>query len=344
MKKNVTLKDIARETGVHVSTVSRALSPERRVAMSPEVVTRIREVAETMGYRPNRLASGLRTRRTMSVGIMIPDITNTLFPPIVRGVESVLEPSGYTSILVNTDNDPEREARLFDVLLEHGVDGIIDAAARCTDPLLCEVADEVPVVTANRQVEESSLPSVVNDDAGGVRRMVRLLRDAGHRKIAHIAGPPGLSTGTTRREAFEATMRDLELEIPDGTIVAAQRYDEDEGHRCAEALLDGREGLTAILCANDRLAIGAVGAVTRRGLHCPEDLSITGFNDIPSLDLIPPGLTTIRILQFDVGRIAAEHLLAMMTEPECQVPMTTVLPVSLIERGSVAAPKSRDGE
>ncbi len=342
MKKNVTLKDIARETGVHVSTVSRALTPKRRVSMSSEVVQRVREVADAMGYRPNRLASGLRTRRTMSVGIMIPDITNTLFPPIVRGVESVLEPRGYASILVNTDNDPERESRLFGVLLERGVDGIIDAAARCADPQLHEVAAEVPVVTANRQVEEPSLPSVVNDDAGGVRMMVRLLREAGHRNIGHIAGPPDLSTGITRRKAFETTMRDLQLEVADGAIVAAQRYDESEGERCAGILLDTCSAVTAFLCANDRLAIGAIGALRKRGLECPGDISVTGFNDIPILGLIPPGLTTVRILQFDIGRKAAEHLLSVMGDSECQVPMTTVLPVSLVKRGSVAAPKSRN--
>ncbi len=266
MKKSVTLRDIARETGVHVSTVSRALSSDRRVAMSPEVVRRIRAMAETMGYRPNRLASGLRTRRTMTVGIMIPDITNTLFPPIVRGVESVLEPNGYASILVNTDNVPERETRLFDVLLERGVDGIIDASAHSTDPLLSEVAGEVPVVTANRLVEEPLLPSVVNDDAGGLRKMVRLLWDAGHRKIGHIAGPADLSTGIGRREAFEAEMRALEMEVPDRAIAVAQRYDDIEGRRCTEALLDGCSGVTAVVCANDRLAIGAISALGQRGL------------------------------------------------------------------------------
>ena len=173
--------------------------------------------------------------------------------------------------------------------------------------------------------------------------MVRLLQDRGHRTVGHIAGPPDLSTGTARREAFETAMRDLDLDLPDGAIVAAQRYDESEGQRCAEELLDGCAAVTALLCANDRLAIGAVRTLRRRGLDCPGDISVTGFNDIPSLDLIPPGLTTVRIPQFDIGRLAGERLLAMITDPECQVPMTTVLPVSLIERGSVAAPRPQPG-
>src|SRR5580704_13291283 len=123
-KKRITLKDIARATGVHVSTVSRALDPVERKAITEEVVNRIRASADMLGYRPNRIAAGLRTKRTMTVGVMIPDITNVIFPPILRGIESVLEPLGYASIIVNTDNKRDRESRLLDVLRDRGVDGI----------------------------------------------------------------------------------------------------------------------------------------------------------------------------------------------------------------------------
>lgn len=339
MARNITLKDIARETGVHVSTVSRALDPNARTSLSPEVIQRVRKAAEQMGYRPNRLASGLRTRRTMTVGIMLPDITNTLFPPIVRGVESVLEPLGYASMLVNTDSDPVREARLVDVLLERGVDGIIDAAVLRNDPKMEAVARTLPVVTANRQVEESDVPAVVNDDAGGVRMMMRLLYETGHRRVAHIAGPAIMSTGISRRDAFLQSARELKLDLPARAVVAANRYDEDEGRRCTEKLLSSGWEFTALLCANDRLALGALDALAAGGLECPRDVSVTGYNDIPFLDRIPPGLTTIRVPQFDVGCIAAELLVKMLTSPGTRVPTTTILPVTLVERGSVAPPR-----
>ncbi len=335
MRKGVTIKDVAREAGVHVATVSRALSPSPRARLSAEVVARVREAADAMGYRPNRIAAGLRTRRTMTVGVMIPDIANTLFPPIVRGMESALEPAGYASILVSTDNDPDREARLLDVLMQRGVDGIVDAAATRMDPHLERVAREVPVVTANRAAEGSGIPSVVSDDAGGIRMMLRRLRDAGHRAVGHVAGPDRLSTGVRRRRAFEAAARRLGLAA---AVVAARRYDEDEGRRCALTALEGFPEATALLCANDRLAIGAVGALAALGLRCPEDVSVTGFNDIPFLDLIPPGLTTVRILKSEVGRAAAEILLKRMAEPGARVPATTVMPVSIVERGSIAPP------
>lgn len=336
MTKPVTLKDIARETGVHVSTVSRALDPNARTSLTTEVVDRIRATAERMGYRPNRLASGLRTRRTMTVGLMLPDIANTLFPPIVRGVESILEPKGYASIIVNTDGDPEREGKLVDVLLQRGVDGIIHAAPYRTDPRMVAVSRQgMPMVTVNRQIENSQIPAVINDDPGGISEMLHYLYDAGHRKIAHIAGPQTLSTGRSRLEAFKSAVQELGLGLPEDAIAISSHFDEDEGRRCTRDLLETGWKFTAILCANDRLALGAIDELNRHGLSCPGDVSVTGYNDIPFLDLIPPGLTTIRIQQFDAGRMSAELLIKMMTEPEATIPRTTILPVKLIERGSV---------
>lgn len=341
MKKNVTLKDIARATGVHVSTVSRALTPNGRASLSPEVVERVRKTAEEMEYRPNLLASGLRTSRTMTVGVMIPDITNMLFPPIVRGVESFLETHGYASILVNTDSDADREMRLMNVLRERGVDGVINAAVLNDDPRMEQFAADIPCVTVNRKLENSTIPSVISDDVGGVRMMVKRLLKAGHTCIGHIAGPPDLSTGVDRRAAFEAAMREQGHDDPASLVATAFRYTEDEGTRCADELLDRVDSLTAILCANDRLAIGALQALTARGLSCPDDISLTGFNDIPFLDLIPPGLTTVQILQFDIGRTAAEILVKMMTSPDKRVPSVTILPVSIVERGSIGPAKRR---
>ena len=170
-KKRITLKDIARETGVHVSTVSRALDPVERKTITDEVAKRIQAAAESLGYRPNRIAAGLRTNRTMTVGVMIPDITNVIFPPILRGIESVLEPLGYASIIVNTDSERDREVRLLDVLRDRGVDGIIHAAVLRSDPSIAKAAqDGLPVVTLNRKVEFSSIPYVINDEDAGIFR------------------------------------------------------------------------------------------------------------------------------------------------------------------------------
>lgn len=337
-KKRITLKDIARETGVHVSTVSRALDPVERKTITEEVARRIQAAAENLGYRPNRIAAGLRTNRTMTVGVMIPDITNVIFPPILRGIESVLEPLGYASIIVNTDSERDREIRLLDVLRDRGVDGIIHAAVLRSDPSIAKAAqDGLPVVTLNRMVEASDIPYVINDEDAGICQMLRHLRELGHTRIAHIAGPQDLSTGQLRLAAFRRAAHDLDAEIDDDLIVVATRFDEQEGARCLGELLASGKTFTAVLCANDRLALGAIEALRERGIDCPRQVSVTGFNDMPFLDLIRPKLTTVRIQQHCAGRAAAEILLRLLNgETADDIDIETILPVELVIRESTA--------
>ncbi|CAN7661480.1 LacI family DNA-binding transcriptional regulator [Pararhizobium sp. LjRoot235] len=337
-KKRITLKDIARETGVHVSTVSRALDPVERKMITEEVAKRIQMAAESLGYRPNRIAAGLRTNRTMTVGVMIPDITNVIFPPILRGIESVLEPLGYASIIVNTDSERDREIRLLDVLRDRGVDGIIHAAVLRSDPSIASAArDGLPVVTLNRKVEASDIPYVINDEDAGICQMLRHLRELGHTRIAHIAGPQDLSTGQLRLAAFRRAAQDLYAEIDEELIAVATRFDEQEGSRCLTELLASGKTFTAVLCANDRLALGAIEVLRERGIDCPRQVSVTGFNDMPFLDLIRPKLTTVRIQQHAAGRAAAEILLRLLNgETADDVDIETILPVELVIRESTA--------
>ncbi|WP_299842585.1 LacI family DNA-binding transcriptional regulator [uncultured Paracoccus sp.] len=342
VKKRVTLKDIAAEVGVHVSTVSRALDPALSDTLTPEVVTKIRDTADSLGYRPNRIAAGLRTNRTMTVGVMIPDITNVIFPPILRGIESVLEPLGYATIIVNTDSEAERENRLLNVLRDRGVDGIIHAAVLLSDPCITHAAEDgVPVVTLNRMVENSRIPYVINDEEAGVRGMLQHLIGLGHRRIAHLAGPQHLSTGQLRQAAFRKVAEELALDLDERLIVEASRFDEAEGRRAATDLLASGARFTAILCANDRLALGAIDGLAAQGLACPADVSVTGFNDMSFLELIRPRLTTVRIQQYDAGRTAADVLLKLIaaetgTETGAEAPLETILPVELVIRDSTA--------
>lgn len=339
MKKSTTLKDIAKETGVHVSTVSRALDPNTKKILTDGVVEKIRACATRMGYRKNNLAFGLRTNRTMTIGVIIPDLTNTLFPPIVRGIESILEARGYASIIVNTDNEAVRKIKLLNVLLERGVDGIIDAAADIIDPKMIDAFDQgLPIVTVNRQIEGSSIPSIINDDATGIQQLLKHLVEKGHRKIAHLAGPQTLTTGRTRLQVFEKTVRDMGLDFFPDLVEGTSRYEEDEGVRATEVLLNKGVEFTALVCSNDRLAIGALETLKTRGLKCPDDISVTGFNNLLYLRMTLPGLTTINIQKFNVGQASAELLLRSIEEPEAVIPSCTILPVKLIERGSVTSP------
>ncbi|SLN21046.1 LacI family DNA-binding transcriptional regulator [Roseisalinus antarcticus] len=339
MPRAVTLKDIARETGVHVSTVSRALDPRARDSLTVEVVKKVNETAQRLGYRPNRLAAGLRTKRTRTVGLIIPDITNPLFPPIVRGVESILEPLGYVSIIVNTDGRQDRERSQMQVLLEHGVDGVVHAAMERDASHYTDLQDRnVPIVTVNRRLDVDGLPSVVNDDAEGIHEMFRLLYEAGHRRIAHIAGPPTISTGVERLAAFREAAKAFGVSVPDAYIVESEKFLFEEGHRCAAKLMALADPPTAILAANDGLALGAIQLLRDRGLGCPEDVSVTGFNNSDVLSLVPPGLTTVGVDKTGIGKASATLLISRIDNPEDPETPHLVQPIEVVIRGSIAPP------
>jgi LacI family transcriptional regulator len=338
-RRNVTLKDVASAVGVHVSTVSRALDPKSRHLITPEVAEKVLRVSAEMRYRPNASAYSLRTRRTRTIGVTVPDITNPIFPPIIRGIEDGLDAQGYAAIVANTDSRPERDLAMIENLLARGVDGLITASVPLEDEPIAEMARSgTAVVTVNRRVEAPFVSSVVSDEEDGIRRVVEHLVRLGHRRIAHIAGPQELSTGLWRYRAFVKAAESFGLPLDDGFIAFARFFREDEGEGCARDLLGRAGGITAIVCANDRLALGALDALAALGLSCPSDISVTGFNDMPMLDRLQPPLTTVRIQQYEAGLKAAEIILDLAEGEGEMEPVHAVLPVELVVRGSTAAP------
>lgn len=341
-RARVTIRDVADRVGVHPSTVSRVLNPATRGRITPEIVRQVTAAAEDMGYRPNQAAQGLRTSRTRTVGVLIPDITNPLFPPIIRGIEDALGAAGYTAILGNTDNVPDREREAVATMRARQVDGLILATARRDDPIVSDcIADHLPLILVNRSSDADGVSSVINDDALGIARVVHHLKVLGHRYIAHIAGPRALSTGEARRRSFITAMRAEELPLDPALIAETAAFSEDEGLRAAARLIAGKtEGgarFTAIVAANDLLALGVYEALAEAGLSCPADVSVTGFNDMPFIDRVAPPLTTVRIPQYDMGREAARRLIELIDTPGSPARSTTLRP-ELVVRGSTAAP------
>src|SRR5271165_3314765 len=177
----VTLKDVARRAGVHSATASRALNPETRLLVSEETARRVLAAAAELGYRPNTVARSLRTRRSHTIGVLIPDLNNPLFPPIVRGLEDRLDADGYVALIGNTDGDDARERRLFEQMRARHVDGYVLATAHLRSPLLAEAAQAgLAVVLMNRIAEDYSFPSVTVDNERGVRMAVSHLAALGH--------------------------------------------------------------------------------------------------------------------------------------------------------------------
>jgi LacI family transcriptional regulator len=345
MKKRVTLKDVAEAVGVHVSTVSRALDPKTRHLITAEVAEQILKVSTELDYRQNAAAYSLKTNRTRTIGVVVPDITNPVFPPIIRGVEDRLAASGYVAILANTDGNRRREASITQTFRARGVDGLIMASVERDDDAISRLSQEgLPIVTVNRQVDDPGVSSVVNDEDAGMKLILGHVAGLGHRHVANIAGPQSLSTGATRLKAFQHHRDLLSLDDDPRLIAVANAFNDEEGFRCAEELLSRGAPFSAIVCSNDRLAIGAISALRRRGLSCPDDVSVTGYNDMPMVDRLFPALTTIRVQQYDAGHVAADILLETIdTAPERRRRRHVVLPVELVVRESTAAPsKSRN--
>ena len=331
-----TLRDVADAAGVHPATASRALNPATRTLVNADTARRVMKVAEALGYRPNPIARGLKTAKSGTVGVVIPDLTNPLFPPIVRGIEEVLEPAGYSGLIVNTDNDLKRERLQIESLRSRQVEGLIVATAMLDHPLLAQLSREgVRMVMVNRRPDGVDVPSITPDDATGVELAVRHLAELGHRRIAHLAGPLSTSTGLVRARAFRSAVRDHGLDDDPGLVATCAYWTEDAGAAALRALLDGEASFTAVVAGNDLIALGCYDVFAERGIDCPGDISVVGFNDMPFLDKLQPPLTTVAVPHQEIGAEAARLLLDAIAD-QSRPARSVLLPLHLVVRGSTA--------
>jgi LacI family transcriptional regulator len=333
-----TLRDVASAAEVHPATASRALNPGTRLLVSEETAQRVIEAADRLGYRPNPVARSLRTRRSHTIGVLIPDLNNPLFPPIIRGIEDRLVEHGYVALIGNTDADPGRERLVFDQMRARHVDGFVLATATLNSPILAEAAEaELPVVLMNRTAQDYPFSSVSVDNEQGVRAAVAHLVSLGHTRIGHVAGPQDISTGTARLRGYQDSMRTHGLAVGADDIVYASGYTVEEGLRCGRELLGAAIGLTAVVAANDMLAVGCYGAFDELGLRCPEDVSVVGFNDMPFVDRLRPPLSTVRFPHTQVGAEAARLLIERIETGEGSPVKILFLAPELVVRGSTMA-------
>ena len=330
------LADVANEAGVHPSTASRALNPETRAVVSRDTVARVLAAAQRLGYRPNHLARGLRTDKTFTVGIVVPDLENPLFPPLVRGAERSLGTEGYSLLVGNTDNDPEHTEAVIAALTDRRVDGLILATAELNGAVEARIrASGTPLVLVNRMSSDPSIPAIVGDDHAGIGLAVDHLVALGHTAIGHIAGPHRISTGRGRAAAFRDHL--LRHGIEAEYIKSTEWFQVEPGETATNALLDRHPALTAIVAGNDLLALGAIRAATVRNRLVPTDLSVTGYNDMPFVDMLQPPLTTVRVPYRQMGEMAAELLIKLLTQPD-QPAASIQLTPTLTVRASTAAP------
>ena len=338
---SATLRDVARLAAVHPGTVSRALNPETRRLVNEETARRVIEAAEALGYRPNPIARGLKTNRSFTVGVLVPDLTNPLFPPIVRGIQDRLEQAGYTPLIANTDNDRERERNDFEAMRARQVDGVITATARLDHGVLDEMAAAgLPIVLVNRRFDDGELSSATADDHEGARLAVEHMAGLGHTRIAHLGGPQEVSTGHARYAGFLAGMAEAGLEVDPELVRFGDAFTEPEGERLCRDLMAGVARPTAIVAGNDLMALGCYDVFAASGIACPVDVSVVGFNDMPFSERFNPPLTTVGIPHYAIGSSAAELLLERLGQPAAPARHVVLSPRLVVRDSSGPPPRT----
>jgi LacI family transcriptional regulator len=294
-----TIRDVARASGVHVSTVSRTFSAPHMV--NPETRSRVLSTAERLGYRPNRAARALITGRTHNIGLIVADVANPFFPPLIKAAESQARHRDYYVFVADSNEDPVVEAELVQALAKQ-VDGILLCSPRMSNDLVEQLRREVPLVVINRLVD--GLPAVVMDVGQGAREAVEHLVRLGHRDLVLLGGPRGSWTNREIRRAATATARAAGANL---LVLGPNPPTETAGTAAAAAIRDS--GATGILAYNDLMAIGLLQGLHALGVRVPAERSVVGIDDIALSRLVTPKLTTVATPTATAGRAAVDMLL-----------------------------------
>lgn len=301
-----TIADVAREAGVSRQTVSRALNNKGEI--SSDTLRRVREVIDRLDYRPSSIARGLATHRTLTIGLVVPDIANPFFADIGRGADDAAHAAGYSLLLCNTVEDAGREATILRLLEQRGVDGVVLCSSRLPeDELVDLVTHHAAAVLVNRTMP--GYGSVCVDDAWGAGVMVRHLLAGGRRTIGCLAGPPISYSGRERARGYAEAMAVAGRDPAPALTVRCPSLDLEGGRSAALSLLSERPDVDAIVCHNDLVAVGALRACAERGRRVPADVAVAGADDIMLAALVTPALTTLRIDRQVIGTIALQMLL-----------------------------------
>jgi len=303
--RSPTITDVAAAAGVSPMTVSRVLNG--RAGAGEDTRLRVMEAAQALNYRPNAFAQSLKSDRSNTVGIVVPDIVNPFFPEIIRGAELVARPAGYTLLSCNVVEDPEREEEVLGTLLDKRVDGIIICSARLDDErLMRAIEPHRAVVLINRQAAKRFAGTIEIDYRAGVEAAVSQLIAQGRRRFVFAAGPAYSHGGRKRREGLEAALSRHGLSL---VLDIACTPDLQGGTDVAEKLVPLAAEIDAVICYNDLIALGLMKRLEVASVAVPDHVAIVGCDDIPAASLVTPSLTTLRIAKQDLGEMAMRMLL-----------------------------------
>ena len=336
----MTLKDIAESIGVNASTVSRALDPAKAHLVKEETIARVREAAQHLGYRGDHVAGSLRRRATATVGVIVADLANPFIAPVIHGIAKSLAVEQMLPLIFETQDDAEQLKWGVDSLLSRRVDAIIVAGARFGDRHVLEAATRfTPVVIAVRGIPGSPLPHVLHDDRSGGALAARHLIELGHTRVAELRGPVDVGNFVARHEGFRDACKDAGVELVDA-LGYGSRPIREEGERLARDLLElhGDDLPTAVFAHNDLMAIGALGVFRRRGLACPGDISLVGYNNSPAMDQVDPPLTSVAYPGIEIGQSAGALALQLIDRTDRPTPGAVFQP-TIVVRESTQMPR-----
>jgi len=301
------IKDVASRAGVSITTVSHVINKTRYV--SDDLIDRVQKAMVDLDYYPNSLASGLRSGRTKTIGLVIPDISNQFFAEISRKIEDKGFEYGYSVILCNTDDDSEKEKNYIDVLIAKQVDGILFISAGDSSSNLRKPKEfYTPIVVVDRDINEINADIVLVDNSNGGYKATKYLIELGHRRIGCISGPSQTTPSAQRISGYKRALEEANLSI-DYDLIKLGDYRYPSGEKAMQELLMHAQPPTAIFACNDMMAFGAFRAVYNLGMKIPDDISIIGFDNIPLSQAVYPPLTTIEQPIFELAELVVNLLI-----------------------------------
>jgi len=342
----VTIKDIARQTGVSHSTVSRALHGSPLIAR--HTAERIRKAALRLGYLPSAAARSLKTHRSQALGVIVSSVEDPFFGEILQGIEEVAQKSGYSLFMAASQRDPDREQAIVQAMSEHRVDGvIICSAAFQAEQRRQFLAYGVPIVVVNNQAAEEYRYSIYHDDVDGSRQVTRHLLDLGHRRIAYLGNASSGRTTLDRLTGFKQEMESAGLTVPPEAIHEVQGGGAEDGLAGVDYYLALPVRPSALVCFNDMLAIGVLKGLAQAGIQVPDEISVTGFDNIIFSAFTNPPLTTFDQPKRFIGSEAARLVLELLNAPAggdgSEQPRVRRLKGQLLVRATTAPPRAFSG-
>ena len=333
--KHSTITDIANKLGISPSTVSRALRDHPDISLDTK--NQVKQIAKELNFTPNPIAQSLKSNQTSTIGVIVPEIKHDFFSSAISGIEEVAYQSGYTIIVCQSNESFEREVVNTNVLVHHRVAGLIVSISQNTingDHFLDLLERKIPLVFFDRVLEDIPAHKVIIDDTKSAFEAVSYLISKGYKKIAHLAGPIALDICKKRMKGYTDALEEAGFEVEENLVLYGGLHEID-GYNSMDRIIKENIKIDAIFAVNDPVAIGAFQRIKETGLRIPEDIAIIGFSNNKITNLVDPPLSTVDQPSFEMGKKAAEILIAIIeNKNKYSEPKTIILNTKLVIRGS----------